>query len=162
MRATHNVVVYMSDRSVSRRPHSFESSSSRAAQQAASAHAHFCRHDGARSGPRETARCVAFAFIDLRPLAAVLQIHLLLLLSHTYEIRVDIRDEIRNGMKFLTRRFFSSRDRCSLFCVIKNLEIVLIFIIILLRYSQSFGKRIFIERSYSNISFFCFVKVDYY
>lgn len=105
MRATHNVVVYMSDRSVSRRPHSFESSSSRAAQQAASAHAHFCRHDGARSGPRETARCVAFAFIDLRPLAAVLQIHLLLLLSHTYEIRVDIRDEIRNGAKFLPEGF---------------------------------------------------------
>lgn len=101
MRATHNVVVYMSDRSVSRRPHSFESSSSRAAQQAASAHAHFCRHDGARSGPRETARCVAFAFIDLRPLAAVLQIHLLLLLSHTY----DIRDEIRNGAKFLPEGF---------------------------------------------------------
>lgn len=106
MRATHNIVVYMSDRSVSRRPHSFESSSSRAAQQAASAHAHFCRHDGARSGPRETARCVAFAFIDLRPLAAVLQIHLLLLLSHTYEIRVDIRDEIRNGAKFLPEGFF--------------------------------------------------------
>lgn len=66
---------------------------------------HISAGDGARSGPRETARCVAFAFIDLRPLAAVLQIHLLLLLSHTYEIRVDIRDEIRNGAKFLPEGF---------------------------------------------------------
>lgn len=69
-------------------------------------HMHISAGDGARSGPRETARCVAFAFIDLRPLAAVLQIHLLLLLSHTYEIRVDIRDEIRNGAKFLPEGFF--------------------------------------------------------
>lgn len=40
-------------------------------------HMHISAGDGARSGPRERVRCVAFAFIDLRPLAAVLQIHLL-------------------------------------------------------------------------------------
>lgn len=71
---------------------------------------HISAGDGARSGPRERVRCVAFAFIDLRPLAAVLQIHLLRY-SRTPTRYKSIRDfsyetNSKRGEIFVQRYYF--------------------------------------------------------